>query len=149
MPARSQRPAYMMSEDEEKRIFYQGLRLFNEERDYFEAHETWEDVWHISSGNRRKFYQGIIQIAVTIVHLQRENRLGAERLRESVLKKFTGLPEIFMGVNVKSLLAQYDRLVLPAINKKNTPSPLLAPDRLFTIDLLYDPFDDPRPADLE
>jgi predicted metal-dependent hydrolase len=149
MSAKSPRPAYMMSEDEEKRIFLQGLRLFNEERDYFEAHETWEDVWHISSGNRRKFYQGIIQIAVTIVHLQRENRLGAERLRESAYKRFDGLPDMFMGVNIKSLLAQYDQLVLPAINKQDTPSPLLAPERLFTIDLLYDPFDDPGPADLE
>jgi len=143
------RPHYMMSQAEEQRIFYQGLRLFNDHRDFFEAHETWEDIWHISSGHRRRCYQGLIQIAVTLVHLQRDNRLGAERVRESAHKRLAGLPAVYMGINVESLLASFDRLVLPAIDKRRPPGPLFDVDRLFTIDMLYDPFDDPRPTDLE
>lgn len=149
MTAPGKRPAYMMTEDQEKRIFFQGLLLFNAQRDFFEAHETWEDIWHIASGNRRKFYQGLIQIAVTLVHLQRNNRLGGERLHESVLERFDGLPAIFMGVDIKQLLAKYEQLVLPAIDKANPPNKLFDTDRLFTIDLLYDPFGAPQPADLE
>ncbi|MCH7767292.1 MAG: DUF309 domain-containing protein [Acidobacteria bacterium] len=44
-----------------------GIRYFNE-RDFFESHEVWEDVWNDCDSGSRKFYQGLIQIAAGFPH---------------------------------------------------------------------------------
>src|SRR5262245_58394393 len=49
-----------------------GIVLFNEQA-FFEAHEVWEDVWIEKSGLERKFYQGLIQAAVSLCHFGNGN----------------------------------------------------------------------------
>src|SRR5262245_54282863 len=44
-----------------------GIQLFNH-RDFFEAHEVWEDLWQECAGPERRFYQGLIQAAVGLLH---------------------------------------------------------------------------------
>jgi uncharacterized protein len=57
--------------------FREGLNFFNAGR-YFDAHEAWEDVWRSTEpGPLRCFYQGLIQAAVALLHLERGNVLGA------------------------------------------------------------------------
>jgi predicted metal-dependent hydrolase len=53
-----------------------GLFFFNDGR-YFEAHEAWEDLWRVTGPPLRTFYQGLIQAAVGLHHLERGNRIGA------------------------------------------------------------------------
>lgn len=54
----------------------EGILLI-EEGAYFEAHEALETAWRETPPPGRELYQGILQAAVTYLHLQRGNREGA------------------------------------------------------------------------
>jgi predicted metal-dependent hydrolase len=56
-----------------------GIDCFNR-GDYFEAHETWEDLWLDCPGADRRFYQSLIQAAVALYHWRNGNHTGARRL---------------------------------------------------------------------
>ena len=59
-----------------------GIRLFNE-ADFFEAHEVWEDLWTDCPLVDRRFYQGLIQAAVGLLHFVNGNVRGAVKLYQS------------------------------------------------------------------
>jgi uncharacterized protein len=56
-----------------------GIVLFNE-RDFFSAHEVWEDLWNDCGDTDRRFYQALIQAAVALYHYGQGNFRGAVRL---------------------------------------------------------------------
>ncbi|RPI90539.1 MAG: DUF309 domain-containing protein, partial [Planctomycetaceae bacterium] len=56
--------------------YLEGLRLFNAE-DFFESHEVLEDLWSETEDERKKFYQGLIQAAVALLHFGNGNLGGA------------------------------------------------------------------------
>src|SRR3982750_477058 len=89
----------------EKKLYLDGIHLFNE-REFFEAHEVWEDVWHMAYGVKHEFYQGMIQCAVALEHYHRSNPRGVLSLFKSYNTKFVRVPPIFMGLDVKAFLAQ-------------------------------------------
>lgn len=47
---------------------------------FFECHETLEEVWQEEQGDLRDLYKGLIQLAAAFVHVTRENYRGADRL---------------------------------------------------------------------
>jgi hypothetical protein len=49
-------------------------------RQYFECHETLEELWQEEQGQVRDLYKGLIQIAAAFVHITRGNHTGARRL---------------------------------------------------------------------
>src|SRR5215475_10621128 len=61
-----------------------GVLLFNR-GDYFEAHEVWEDLWADSAAPDRRFYQGVLQAAVGLLHFCNGNLRGAVKLYRSSL----------------------------------------------------------------
>jgi hypothetical protein len=72
--------------DEAERLFRRGVSLFNEVR-YWHAHEAWETLWRAAPEEERDFYQGLIQLAAGLLHLQRRNRRGARnKLSEGVAR---------------------------------------------------------------
>ena len=79
-----------------------GINFFNSGR-YFEAHEVWEDLWREESGPLRSFYQGLIQAAVGLHHLQRGNLLGAEAQIHKSLAKLAGYDAVTAGLDVARL----------------------------------------------
>ena len=119
---------------DEARLFHDGLRLFNES-DWFEAHEVWEDIWHMASGEKKRFYQGLIQCAVTIEHLRRGNPRGALNVHQSALGKFIDLPPTYMGVNVKQLLEQIEKMIDPV---RALPKEMFEPGKSHGLDLPVD-----------
>ena len=76
----------------------EGIIFFNAGR-YFEAHETWEDLWRITEGHARPFYQGLIHAAVGLHHLSRDNRTGAEAQLEKALYRLQQYPAAFDGID--------------------------------------------------
>ena len=62
-----------MSNDAYDPRFLDGVRYFNL-RDFFEAHESWEDLWTDYQGPLRQFYQGLIQVAVCLHHFSQAQR---------------------------------------------------------------------------
>ncbi len=82
-----------------------GIDLFNRCA-FFECHEALEEIWTPERGRRRVFLQSLIHIAVAFYHVQRGNRLGAERqLRKGLKKMVDYLPE-FEGVCTGALYRQ-------------------------------------------
>ena len=86
---KSDRRAMKSSEKEEK--FEQGLAHFNA-REFFEAHEVWEEVWLVEGEPEKTFLQGIIQIAAAFHHYRRGNTDGAETLLAAGIVKITRFP---------------------------------------------------------
>lgn len=141
-------PAYEeFPRDEEIRLFHEGIRYYNE-GDFFEAHESWEDVWANLAGDRCRFYQGMIQAAVTLEHILRDNPRGVQRVWPSVLRKFEGLPDVMMGVDIPAFLEGLRPIIEPILTMPTTrgqqPGDVVLPwdpAALPKIELLYDPFE--------
>ena len=49
-------------------LLVRGIEEFNEGR-YFDAHETWEEVWQVEKGAQRDFLRGLIHVAAGYHHL--------------------------------------------------------------------------------
>lgn len=64
---------------EQVELFHQGVELFND-AEYFECHEVLEKLWNLQTDPDKQFTQGLIQIAVGLYHLRRDNLVGAEKL---------------------------------------------------------------------
>ena len=61
------------------RFLLQAFGEFNR-GDWFECHETLEDLWIGSEGEIRCFYQGVLQISVALHHWRQGNFGGAVSL---------------------------------------------------------------------
>ena len=84
--------------------FRQFVELFNQQK-YFEAHEVLEDEWRIEKGIKRNFYQGMIQIAAVMVHMQKGNRKGAEELLLKAAKNLASYEPVYEGISIDELLS--------------------------------------------
>jgi hypothetical protein len=69
----------MTDESGYDRRYLAGIALFNE-RDFFSAHEVWEDLWNDCGDADRRFYQALIQAAVALYHYGHGNLRGAVKL---------------------------------------------------------------------
>ena len=83
-------------------LFKQGLDDY-ESGEYFEAHEAWEDLWSDFNFSDRKFIQGLIQLAVSFVHLGNGNLIGAKSLLKKCQNKFIDYTGIHRGINLEEL----------------------------------------------
>ena len=81
-----------------------GIELWTAER-FFEAHECLEAVWHAAPDEDRDLWQGVIQIAVAGVHLQRENPTGARTLLDRAASRLRGYPTGYRGIDVAGAVA--------------------------------------------
>lgn len=79
-----------------------GASLWDEQR-YFEAHECLESVWHAAPEDDEDLWQGVIQVAVAGVHLQRGNPVGAATLLERAGRRLGSYPERHRGIEVADL----------------------------------------------
>jgi hypothetical protein len=87
----------------------QGIREFNN-HEWFECHETVEDLWIGSEGETRDFYQGIIQIAVALHHWRNGNFGGAVSLLKGGAGYLRHVADQCLWVDVVKLIADADRL---------------------------------------
>jgi predicted metal-dependent hydrolase len=85
--------------------FERGIEEFNSQY-FFEAHDTWEELWMETTGEHRLFYQGLIQTAVGFYHLSNENYKGAcSQFGKALAKLERYLPE-FHGIRTRHLVEQ-------------------------------------------
>jgi uncharacterized protein len=104
---------------EAHRLFGEGVALFNGVR-YWHAHEAWETLWRAAPDEDRDFYQGLIQIAAGLLHLQRRNLRGARNKLAEGLAKLRPYEPAYHGVFVNELIGQATRL-LAELNEGNLP----------------------------
>lgn len=82
--------------------FERGLAHFNA-REFFEAHEVWEEIWLTEGEPERTFLQGLIQIAAAFHHYRRGNSDGAESLLAAGIVKISRFPQDYHGLAVEDL----------------------------------------------
>lgn len=85
--------------------YIQGIEYFNE-CDFFEAHEIWEDLWADVQGSSRRFYQGLIQVAVCLHHFGNGNIRGAKKLYHGCRGYLEDYRPHFEGIDVEKLLSE-------------------------------------------
>jgi predicted metal-dependent hydrolase len=127
----------------ERKLYYDGITLFNE-HEFFEAHEVWEDIWHMAFGTKFEFYQGMIQCAVALEHYRRSNPRGVVSLFESYNRHFKDVPKVFMGLDVGDFLGRMKQALLPVLLANPLPQKgeiALDAASVPVISLIYDPFE--------
>ncbi|MBI1861018.1 MAG: DUF309 domain-containing protein [Deltaproteobacteria bacterium] len=87
--------------------FEQACRHFDS-AEYFEAHEVWEDLWHMASGTRHAYLQGLIQVAAALHHCQNGNLRGARKL---LARSLTYLEKAGAGPHEVDLVVVKDRVL--------------------------------------
>lgn len=104
-------------------VFQRGVRLFKD-GEFFAAHEALEEVWRDTAGPQKKFFQGLIQIAVAFHHYGCGNSTGARSLLARAARNLDGCPENFCGICLSPLLhslAQWQE----SLKVENAPPPPL------------------------
>lgn len=83
--------------------YQRGWDLFNS-REYWHAHEAWEQVWKGCATKSRIFFQGIIQLAAAYHLLFQPGRYnGMLRNFSKAEEKLRLFPDLFLRVDVREL----------------------------------------------
>jgi hypothetical protein len=90
-------------------LFEEGLNFYRN-REYFEAHESWEELWSDFYIEDRRFIQGLIQLSVSFVHLENNNLKGAKSLLNKCKEKFKEFDELQRGIDIKKLLKEINEV---------------------------------------
>ena len=78
------------------------MALFNRGH-WYEAHDGLEELWHETAGPDRLVLQGILQIAVAQLHLERGNQRGAVILMGEGLGRLRRCPDQALGLDLAPL----------------------------------------------
>ena len=79
-----------------------GIALFNGAH-FFEAHEVLEDVWRAAPAEEKRFFQGLVQLAVAFHHHSTGNRIGMRSVMERGMRNLDGYPNDFYGIQLPPL----------------------------------------------
>ena len=90
-------------------LLQRGIDQFNRD-EFFEQHETLEDLWGEESRPVRTLYQGILQIGVALYHIQRSNHHGAVYMLTRGASYLRPFAPTCQGVDVADLLAAAARV---------------------------------------
>jgi predicted metal-dependent hydrolase len=124
-----------MTADTYDPMYLEGIEHFNR-CDFFEAHEAWEDVWQEYQGPSRKFYQGLIQIAVALHHFGNGNIRGARKLYHSSRAYLEPYRPRHMGIDLEKLLAEFESCFAEVLaSGEEFPEIEVDPDRIPEIHL--------------
>ena len=75
-----------------------GVALFNE-REFWHAHEAWEEIWLQATGEEKVFLQGLIQLAAAYHHVQRGTFRGGVRLFDAAFRKLEPFADGYFGID--------------------------------------------------
>ncbi len=86
-------------------VFLQGIEQFNQ-RDFYACHDTLEAIWIDSAEVDKRFYQGILQVAVGCYHLTNHNWRGAVILLGEGVRRLKDYQPEYETINVVQLLEE-------------------------------------------
>ena len=80
--------------------FQRAVDLFNGAQ-WYSAHDLFEELWHETNGLERRTLQGVLQIAVAELHLERGNKFGATVLYGEGLGRLrcVGTPDLGLDID--------------------------------------------------
>ncbi len=85
--------------------FWQGIEQFNSGQ-FYACHDTLEALWIEASEPEKTLYQGILQIAVALYHLENRNWRGAVILLGEGSNRLRRYPSSYGGIDIDELLSQ-------------------------------------------
>lgn len=112
-----------------------GIEHFNV-CDFFEAHEVWEELWTDYRGPDRKFYQGLIQVAVCLHHFGNGNTRGAKKLYLTSLDYLREYRPHHLGLDLEKLFREFEVCLKPIMaSSEEYPKIDIVPDLIPEIHL--------------
>lgn len=111
--------------DNDTARFDQACQLFDA-REYFEAHEVWEELWNEAQGARHAYLQGLIQVAAALHHAQNNNVNGCRKLFASALgylKKGTSEAREVDIEKLTDLVLSFELILQDKLNGKTVELP--------------------------
>ena len=90
--------------------FWQGVEQFNQE-EFYACHDTLEALWMEASEPEKRFYQGILQIAVACYHLSNLNWRGAVILLGEGISRLRDYQPVYEDIDVTALIIQSAELL--------------------------------------
>jgi uncharacterized protein len=88
----------------------QGIAEFNA-GEYYACHDTLEALWMDSIDPDKKFYQGVLQIAVACYHLHNRNWRGAVTLLGEGIGRLPYYQPVYAGIDVARLIGDSSNLL--------------------------------------
>lgn len=85
--------------------FLEGIKQFNQ-RQFYECHDTLEAIWIEAPEMDKRFYQGILQVAVACYHLSNHNLRGAMILLGEGIKRLSDYESDYQGIDVTKLVEE-------------------------------------------
>ena len=82
--------------------FSAAVELFNQGQ-WYACHDGFEELWHETQGYSRRGLQGILQIAVAHLHLERGNQRGATVLLGEGLGRLRAYGPTHFGLDLEAL----------------------------------------------
>lgn len=86
-----------------------AIRQFNG-REWYECHETIEELWLGETGEMKDFLQGTLQISVALLHWRNGNFGGAVSLLTSGADYLKRVSDVCLWVDVPALIADSERV---------------------------------------
>ena len=78
----------------------EAIEKFNQ-REFFEQHELFEALWRAEAGPVRQMYQGLLQVGVAYLQIQRKNYAGARKLFQRAKQYLNVLPDVCQTVDIR------------------------------------------------
>ena len=107
--------------------FGEAVRLFNA-GEWYACHDGFEELWHETQGPCRKALQGVLQIAVAQLHLERGNLRGATVLLGEGIGRLKPYGASVLGWSLGPLLEPAERrlrVLQQGLDPVGEPLPLL------------------------
>lgn len=90
--------------------FQQAIAEFNQQQ-FYACHDTLEAIWVEAPEADKRFYQGILQVAVGCYHLSNDNLRGAIILLGEAVRRLCDYQPDYEQVNVEQLMEQAGSLL--------------------------------------
>ena len=97
-------------QEEIPKAFWQGVEEFNQQQ-FYACHDTLEALWMEAPQLEKKFYQGVLQIAVGLYHLSQKNWKGSVILMGEGLAKLDYYYPDYSGIDVEQLMDETSQLL--------------------------------------
>ena len=111
--------------------FWQGVEQFNA-GEFYACHDTLEAIWIEAEESDKKFYQGILQIAVALYHLGNQNLRGAVILLGEGSNRLRAYSSGYVPLDISDFIQQAIEL-LTDLQTHDPQHPLPIPPESFKI----------------
>lgn len=97
-----------------EKLFLEGVDLFNK-KSFYDAHESWENLWTEYNLDDALLIQGLIQLSVAYFHITNLNLKGSKNLFNKCIPKLEKYRENLRGIDINEIIYTAE-LALDKIN---------------------------------